>query len=349
MKRITLGILAILTAVEFAGGPALGWDYEGHRLVNQLALASLPTNFPAFVRIPVAAERIAFLSGEPDRWRNVQDLPLRHSNGPDHYIDLEQLADYGLKPELLPLFRYDFVAQLALARQAHPEKFPVPEAARNEDHTRELVGLLPWAIAESYSKLKSGFAYLKAYEEAGGTPDEITNAQENIVYVMGVMGHYIGDASQPLHTTIHHHGWVGENPHQYSTNSRIHSWIDGGYFLKIGGANRHYLESKLRPAQWVTLNAHPAKPEEMFQAAMVFIQEQHKLVEPLYQMEKDGRLSGEGEEGLRGRAFLEGQLLKSGQWLGDVWYSAWQQAAPDTFLRNQLARRKQEATKVEKR
>jgi len=349
MKSITLGTLGLLALVQLAGRPALAWDYEGHRLINQLALASLPTNFPAFVRDPAAAERVAFLAGEPDRWRNVQDLPLRHENGPDHYIDLEQLADYGLKPELLPVFRYDFVAQLALTRQAHPEKFPEPEAARNEDHTRNLVGLLPWTIAENYSRLKSCFSCLKTFESAGGTPDEITNAQANVIYVMGVMGHYVGDASQPLHTTIHHHGWVGENPHQYSTNGRIHSWIDGGYFVKIGGASRQYLETRVRPAQPVALDGHPAKPEEMFQAAMVFIMDQHKLVEPLYRMEKEGQLSGEGEEGLRGRAFLEGQLLKSAQMLGDIWYSAWEQAPPDTYLRTQLARRKHEAPVLEKK
>src|SRR5882672_11497865 len=34
------------------------WDYEGHRLVNQLALASLPANFPAFVKPPAAQERV---------------------------------------------------------------------------------------------------------------------------------------------------------------------------------------------------------------------------------------------------------------------------------------------------
>lgn len=349
MKRFTLAGLGILTIFRLATQQGLAWDYEGHRLINQLALASLPTNFPGFVRAPAAAERIAFLAGEPDRWRNVQDLPLRHSNGPEHYIDLEQLADYGLKPEMLPVFRYDFIAQLALARQAHPDKFPAPEAARNEDHTRELVGLLPWAMAESYAKLKSGFSYLKTYETAGGTPEEIANAQENIIYVMGVMGHYFGDASQPLHTTIHHHGWVGENPHQYSTNSRIHSWIDGGYFLKIGGANRQTLEPKLRPAQLVSLEGRPAKPEEMFQAGLLFLLEQGKLVEPLYQMDKDGQLSGEGETGLRGRAFLEAQLLKSSQLLGDIWYSAWQQAAPDTYLKNQLARRKPEPASAEKK
>src|SRR5215472_7722296 len=134
MKKIFLWRFAL-----FALGTtsALAWDYEGHRVVNQLALASLPTNFPGFVRAADTAERIAFLSGEPDRWRNTPDLPLRHFNGPDHYIDLEQLEPYGLTANMLPVFRYDFVAELALTRKAHPEKFAPVEAVRNEDHTRE--------------------------------------------------------------------------------------------------------------------------------------------------------------------------------------------------------------------
>src|SRR5437016_6138102 len=139
MKTSSSALPAFLALLQLSVSCALAWDYEGHRLVNQLALASLPTNFPSFARAPVAAERVAFLSGEPDRWRNTPDLPLKHFNGPDHYIDLEGLEPYGLTPEMLPVFRYDFVEQLALARKAHPEKFPPVEAGRNEDHTRELL------------------------------------------------------------------------------------------------------------------------------------------------------------------------------------------------------------------
>jgi hypothetical protein len=338
MKRTSVSLLALLAFLQFGVHLAVAWDYEGHRVVNQLGLAALPTNFPAFVRQPAAAERIAFLAGEMDRWRNTQDLSLKQYSFPDHYIDMEELAEYGLKPEMLPIFRYDFVAQLALIRKAHPDKFPEPDAGANSDHTRGLVGLLPWGIAESVGKLKSGFSYLKAFEEAG-TPEEIANAQANIIYVMGVMGHLVGDAGQPLHTTIHHHGWVGDNPHDYTTSRRFHSWIDGGFFNKTGGANMAALKSKLRPAQLVTINGRPAKPEEMFQVAVLYLVEQNKQVEPLYQLDKDGKLSGEGEKGLEGKAFLEGQLLKSGQLLGDIWFTAWQQAPPDTFLKSSLARR----------
>lgn len=338
MKNPELRTFGLVGLLALAGNIASAWDYEGHRVVNQLALASLPMNFPAFVRAPEAQERVAFLAGEPDRWRNTPDLPLKHFNEPDHYIDLEELGHYEMKPEMLPVFRYDFVATLALYRKAHPEHFQMP--AGDLAHTRELVGLLPWAIAENYGKLKSGFSYLKTFEENGGTAEEIANAQQNILYVMGVMGHYVGDASQPLHSTIHHHGWVGDNPNHYATNGSFHSWIDGGFFRKVGGSDLKGMQGKLRPAQAASINDRTAKPEEMFQVAMFFIVEQHKFLEPLYQLEKDGKLSGEGEKGTEGKVFLEGQLIKAGQMLGDIWYSAWQQAPPDTYLKGQLAKRK---------
>jgi len=339
MKRASIYAAGVVLFVCCGQRAARAWDYEGHRIVNGLALASLPAGFPDFVKEPGAAERVAFLSGEPDRWRNTQDLPLKHSNGPEHYIDLEELAAYGLNAEMLPVFRYDFEEQLAVFRKEHPEKFREPDPAANADHTRQMVGLLPWAIAENSAKLKSCFSYLKAFQQGPGTEAEIANAQADVIYVMGVLGHYVGDASQPLHTTLHFNGWAGNNPNAYTTNRTFHGWIDGGFFRKIGGANFKAMRANLRPAQPLSLNGRPARPEEMFQAAIAFIVEQNKLVEPLYQLEKDGKLSGEGDTGRQGQAFLEAQLLKSAQFLGDIWYSAWQEAPPDTYLAGQLARR----------
>ena len=43
--------------------------------------------------------------------------------------------------------------------------------------------------------------------------------------------------------------------------------------------------------------------------------------------------------GMEGKAFLDGQLVKGGQMLGDLWFSAWQQAKEDTFLIRQLKER----------
>lgn len=103
---------------------AFAWDYEGHRIVNRLALAGLPSDFPAFVREPAAAGRIAFLAGEPDRWRNNPELPIKHYNGLDHYLDLEQLAYAGLDADTVSPLRYEFAAAFAAARAAHPDRFP---------------------------------------------------------------------------------------------------------------------------------------------------------------------------------------------------------------------------------
>ena len=335
MKKTFARMVSLLALVA---GPASAWDYEGHRLVNQLALASLPADFPAFALTPAARERVAFLAGEPDRWRNSPAPTFRHWNAPDHYFDLEDLADYGLDAATLPPFRHDFTALLGVGRAAHPTNFPPIDKAKDADHTRALLGFLPWIIAESEGKLKSGFSYLKVLEEHG-TPEDIANAQQNILYVMGVMGHYVGDATQPLHTTKHFNGWVGENPNGYSTNKTFHSWIDGGYLNKVG-VKPETLLAKVRPARRLDLTAPGAAVTNIFPAVMKWLQEQHQLVQPLYELEKARKLSGRGEPNPESVAFLTGQLLKGGQMLGDLWLTAWKEAPTDSFLRGQLLKRK---------
>jgi hypothetical protein len=344
MKQLFSVVLAV-TVVGSVSSPIAtqAWDYEGHRVVNQLALAALPTNFPAFVKTPAAQERIAFLSGEPDRWRNqgtgrnpTDDVVLSHFAGPDHYFDLEDLDSYGLKAETLPVFRFEFTGLLAKLRAAHPEKFEPIDPAQNQDRTKELPGFAPWAIVELCGKLRAGFSYLKAFQDYGGTPEEIANAEANIIYIMGVMGHYVGDCAQPLHVTKHHHGWVGENPKGFTTERSIHSWIDGGFFKKTGGVKAEPLRGRIRPARVVN---DPTKSEDLFRKVMAYLQETFREVEPLYQMNKDGKLTPENESSREGRVYLEGQLVKGGQMLGDLWYSAWQQAGEDSFLIRALKER----------
>jgi hypothetical protein len=67
--------------------------------------------------------------------------------------------------------------------------------------------------------------------------------------------------------------------------------------------------------------------------------EANKLVEPLYILDRDGKLSNKENRGAEGRAFLEGQLVKSGQLLGDIWFTAWATAPEDTFLERELQKR----------
>jgi hypothetical protein len=315
------------------------WDYEGHRLVNQTALAALPADFPDFVRVPENAERIAFLAGEPDRWRNVPDNPLQHANGMDHYLDLEELDEAGLDPAKVPSFRLDFAVQFAAARAAHSDRFPKIDPAKNTDHSREWPGFAPWAITEMFGKLRSGFSYLRAFEELGH-PDEVANARASIVYIMGVMGHYVGDCSQPLHATVHHHGWVGPNPNGYSTWPGIHSWVDGGFIAKAK-IQFPELKPRITPARSLALAPEPDGRDPVFVAVMNYLLATHARVEPLYELEKAGKL-GHHEQPIvpEGRDFIDGQLLAGGEMLATLWVTAWKTSVPDTYLRNQLANRK---------
>ena len=326
MKKIFGSICGIFFLSTFAG---FGWDYEGHRLVNQVALTSLPANFPAFVRNPAVQERIAFLAGEPDRWRNTPDLPLQHSQEPEHFIDIEELTNCGFTAATLPHFRYDFISQVAAARKAHPELFP----PGREDPARKYiwVGLLPWALSENYAKLKSEFSYLKTFEE-GGTPEEIANAQQNIIYIMGVMGHYAGDASQRIaqHHSSSRLDW--RNPKNYSTKASIHGWIDGGYIHKVG-INFGEMKPRVRPARVLSATSPNAASPDIFPTVVSFIVEQNKLVEPLYQLDRDGFFSDHGDAGSKGRAFITQQLIAGGQLLGDLWVSAWQSGHARYFFK----------------
>ena len=340
-----------LAALAFLPAGLRAWDYEGHRIVNQVALAALPPDFPAFVHDPAMAERIAFLAGEPDRWRNVPDLIMRQSGGSwaDHYLDIEQLPAAGLDPAKVPSLRYDFMLAFAAGRAAHPQNFPAIDPANDADHTREWPGFAPWAIAEYYARLKSALMYLRTYQELG-TPEEVANAQANVVYLMGVMGHYVGDCAQPLHATEYHSGWVGPNPHGYTTWKNFHSWIDSGLINKAG-ITYASIAGRVKPATALSLPPQADGRDPLFVAVMDYIIASNRLVEPLYQMEKDGKLSNEAErQGHRpapgapvnpeGVAFIQDRLVVGGEMLASLWLTAWHNPVPDTFLRTQLLKRK---------
>ena len=337
--------LAVFCAILTTAAPLAAWDYNGHRMVNQIALQALPAEFPAFVRQPDNIERVLFLSGEGDRWRNVPDLIMKQSGGSwtDHFCDLEQLTEVGIDPAKVSSFRYDFIVQFAAARAAHADKLPKIDPAKNADHTREWPGFAPWMIAEHFARLRSAFAYLKVFEELG-TPEEIANAKANAIYTMGVMGHYVGDCAQPLHTTVHHNGWVGANPNGYATASGIHSWIDGGFIAKAG-IKLTEISAQVKPAQPIVLAPRADGREPLFVAVMDYLIASQQRVEPLYAMDKADkfRVKPGVTPSAEGRDFIKARLLTGGEMLASIWLTAWRAAPPDTFLRTQLIRRQEES------
>ncbi|MDX1951903.1 MAG: hypothetical protein SFY81_06940 [Verrucomicrobiota bacterium] len=325
--------LLLLLLLVLARPGVQAWDYDNHRLVTDLALQALPTNFPAFVLTPEARERIRFLSGEADRWRNTPELSLKHVNHPDHYFDMEFISDLGMMWDTIPSVRYEFTWLLKKELERNPDS-PLRQIGSEAELTRGLIGFLPWTIAEYFAKLKSSFSYLKTYEQHG-TAAEIANAQQNILYTMGVMAHFPGDGAQPLHTTKHFNGWAGPNPNAYTTNRTFHAYIDGGYLAR----------AKLDPAELartlrVSRPLRSSMEQPIFELIVAFLNEQFVRVEPLYKLEKRGLLKTGAEP--EARQFMAEQLRRGAQFLSDLWVTAWHEAAPDTHLQSQLAIRKLE-------
>ena len=292
-------------------------------MVAAMAVASLPEDFPAFARSAEASERIQFLSGEPDRWRSLPENALRHVNDPDHYCDLEAAATYNLTPETFPEFRNELIGHIYVDHTLHPEKVSV-EDKPDDAKVYVLFGLLPYAIQEHYLKLKAEFSYLRGMINYGASSNDIYQAEQNILYTMGILSHFAGDGSQPLHLSVHHHGWVGENPEGYSTDRDIHSLIDGGV-IEAGHITHENFIGKIKPASMIPTQVS-ATGSSSFPVIMSYLAETHRRLVPLYQLEKDGKLD-EDKPSAEGCQFIEDQLLRGGQFLGDLYYSAYKSTA----------------------
>jgi hypothetical protein len=84
----------------------------------------------------------------------------------------------------------------------------------------------------------------------------------------------------------------------------------------------------------------PGLSTNIFPAVMHYLEEGFKQVEPLYQLEKERKLSGNETGSSPGYDFVARQLLQGAQMLGDLWMTAWHNAPTDAYLARELARRK---------
>src|SRR5262249_9636340 len=61
-------------------------------------------------------------------------------------------------------------------------------------------------------------------------PTVVADLEARIIDDAGILGHYIADASQPLHTTIHNNGWaMADNRHGFSYSDTIHIRFEHEY------------------------------------------------------------------------------------------------------------------------
>lgn len=320
--------IALACVLALPAPIGLAWDETGHIIVTRVAVRALPPSMPEWLRTPEVQARLEYLSAEPDRWRGRKTSVLDHINNPDHFLDVEELTPYGLSMRNLPMLRREFLDHLAERRAREPERFGPYDRARDRDYTRRTPGLLPWTIIELQEKTASSWTTLKTFEAHRDRVTEamIRNARENVVFHMGVLSHFVGDAVQPLHTTIHFNGWKGENPHGYTTSNRFHAYIDGDV-IALHRITPEALAARARPPVQV-----PGRdPAQAWPRICEYIQRSFEQVEPLYALEKSGDL-----DRAPGKRFIEECLLEGGSMLAGIWVAAYDGTGTDSYLENKL-------------
>jgi hypothetical protein len=288
--RVTAAVVllpAILVQQSFA------WGHDAHSMINRLAGAALPADVPEFLRSPAALDALAYYGPQPDRWRS-EDKNLYATLVPEHDIDLEWADLAGP----LPRTRYAYIQALGAAQAKHPDMKLGPQN----------VGLLPYSATETYTMLKSA---MRDYRGLVAAKEDTKPVEAEIIFLAGFLGHYVGDASQPLHATINYNGWVGPNPNGYAADHTIHSRFESDF------VHNNVKAGDVAPL----IAAKPVVMEDVFADFLTYIRHSNSLVEKVYQLDKTGAFTGAGTP--EGKAFTDERIAAGATELRDMIYTAW--------------------------
>ena len=283
-----------------------GWGMDGHKIINRVAVQTLPANLPAFLRTPRSLDEMVYLGPEADRWRSAAEPELSAAQAPNHFIDLE-LADMAA-PNGLPRRRYDFFRDLAEARREHP--------TIAYKLTPQRVGLLPWQADEVFERLRGD---MRDYRRMSAAHKDLYGVEQAILYDVGWLGHYAGDGSQPLHTTIDYNGWVERsNPEHFTRSRGVHSQFETEF------VHDNIRASDVRPL----IPAAPRVLKQPFRDFVAYLRTTHACVPEVYRLYQQGGFSGHGSA--QSRAFTSARLAAGAAMLRDMVYTAWVQSADNS-------------------
>ena len=297
--RFLQAAAAVVLLPVILASQCLAWGPDGHKMINRVAGANLPADIPAFLRSPAALDALAYYGPEPDRWRSPAEPELNAAQAPEHFIYLELAGLAGP----LPRRRYDYVRALAAAQTKHPDL----------DLTPDHVGLQPYVTSEVYERLQSAF---REYRMLLAAKQNTNPCEAEIIFLAGWLGHYVADGAMPLHSSVQYDGWVGPNPHGYSTGHHIHWFFENDY------VHANVKTTDVAPLVSAT---KPAVLGDVFADYLNYLRHSNTLVEQTYQLEKAGAFTGAGTT--TGKTFVAQQLTAGATELRDMIYTAWVKSA----------------------
>jgi hypothetical protein len=280
--------LVVAAALAAAAVPAnvMPWGEPGHLISGAAAAAALPVDMPQFFRD--ASGDLTYLNPEPDRWRDSYELGLDravNAQALDHYVDFEWVPADAFKTS-----RYEYLAALKAG-------------GRNE-----VVGFLPYRIIELTQRVRIEFRLWRAATD----PALKKRIEARIVNDAGILGHYVADGSNPHHTTIHHNGWVGENPKGYATDNRMHARFESIY------VQSHMALADVQPL----VAPAPRVFADVRQATLEYLNTTHGLLDALYDLDKKEAFDDRTQSADHKR-FVAERLGAGATMLRDLWWTAW--------------------------
>jgi hypothetical protein len=306
-RLLSAAALAALFALAFAS-EAFAWGSTGHRLIGQLAIAALPSDLPAFLRNEGAKLAVGELAREPDRWK---DAGRTHDSDldPGHFLDLGDDGKVFGGPEL---------AHLPDTRGAYDA------ALRAAGVDGWKAGYLPYSIVEGWQQLVKDLAVWRM-DRAGAahSPDPAHRAwmrqdmaarEALVLRDAGVLGHFVGDGSQPLHVTVHFNGW-GDYPNPLGfTQAHVHGPFEGEFVrdhvdpAAVRAAMSPYRDCRCEIRQWTS----------------DYLAATAQTVVPFYELDKAGGFARADDPA---RAFTAQRLAAGASALRDVIVDAWRASA----------------------
>jgi hypothetical protein len=288
------GFVVLLTLVAMLAAPALvfAWGDAGHRITGEAAALRLPPSTPAFLRS--ASRQLGYLNPEPDRWKDnaerTLDPALANGTSPDHFIDTDMASPAVLSAALAAKDRYGYLDTLRAAG--------VNGVA---------MGLLPFEMLEQAQRLRVDF---RAWRIA---PDSVRPYIEaRIIDDAGILGHFVADGSNPLHTSIQFNGWTGPNPNGYATDKRTHARFES-----------NYVEVNVKLADVLAQVDTNARVLPNLRAAIVaYLMESNGQTERFYQIDKAHPFDA-NTTAPENKAFTVERLAAGTRMLRDIWFTAW--------------------------
>jgi len=290
-KRQTLVIVILsLSFLLILGSPVLvqAWGEKGHKIINQVAAEKMPADTPEFFR--KAVDRLTYLGPEPDRWRdrrNEMEPALDELNKPEHFIDMDKAENFRDLPD---------------------DRYLYEEWLRQQGKDVKVIGLLPYSIMENFQKIRINFRLWRQ----STNPAEKAQIEHNIITFAGIMGHYVGDGSMPLHTSDKFDGWRGtNNPNGYSRDTTIHGRFEGQFVdgqIKIEDVRDQ-------------VNA-PLRLKDPFADIVTYLTKTNTYVDDLYKMDLAHKFDRDQTDPAA-KKFVSERLAAGSQMLANLWYTAW--------------------------